>query len=128
LDPSGYGALKLKGKKVNTHRLAYELVKGEIPDGMCVCHSCDNRKCIEISHLWLGSKADNNRDMGQKGRAVSVNGDKTHCPKGHEYTPSNTRLGINSVGGPSRTCKTCHREINREHMRRVRAQRKIEGL
>lgn len=52
-----------------THRVAWELVNGPIPDGMHVCHHCDNPPCCNVDHLFLGTDADNNADMIAKGRA-----------------------------------------------------------
>lgn len=58
-------------KRVLVHRYAWELTYGPIPDGMLVCHSCDNPPCCEPTHLFLGTPADNMRDKIQKGRARS---------------------------------------------------------
>lgn len=62
----GYGRVGGGGK---AHRAAWELTNGPIPDGLCVLHRCDNPPCCEPAHLFLGTKADNNRDMYAKGRA-----------------------------------------------------------
>ena len=53
-----------------THRVAFELTRGAIPDGLLVCHRCDNPPCCNPAHLFLGTKAHNNSDRHQKGRTV----------------------------------------------------------
>lgn len=66
----GYGCLKINGKVFDAHRIAYSIFIGSIPKEKCVCHSCDNRKCVNPEHLWIGTKNDNNQDMISKGRYV----------------------------------------------------------
>lgn len=65
---TGYGVINWRGETRYTHRVAWEFWCGLIPDGLFVCHGCDNRKCMRPDHLFLGTNQDNIDDMVQKGR------------------------------------------------------------
>jgi hypothetical protein len=77
----GYGLTKINGKTTHVHRAAYELVCGAIPDGLHVLHKCDNRSCINPSHLFLGTNQDNMDDRNTKGRQACLKGELNGCAK-----------------------------------------------
>jgi HNH endonuclease/Homeodomain-like domain-containing protein len=66
--PNGYGRSYFRGRSRRTHRIAFILAKGEIPDGLFVCHTCDNKKCCNPDHLFVGTYLDNIADKVAKNR------------------------------------------------------------
>jgi hypothetical protein len=65
---TGYGKTRLDGRLIDAHRAAWIVTHGPIPEGMLVCHKCDNRRCIAPAHLFLGTHRDNMLDAHAKGR------------------------------------------------------------
>lgn len=118
----GYGRINRDGGRdiARAHRLAWELTHGPIPDGMCVCHSCDNPPCCNPDHLFLGTQRANVRDMVLKGRHGNLA--KTACVKGHPFDAENTALEPNG----KRYCRACKRVASRDSMRRMREGRRLQ--
>ena len=63
-----YGSIKVNGRSRAAHKAAYETFSGPVPKGLCVCHTCDNSRCINPAHLFVGTHADNHTDRNAKGR------------------------------------------------------------
>lgn len=80
--PSGYGNVRIDKKYRLAHRVSWEITNFEIPDGMIVCHTCDNPSCCNPHHLMLGTIKSNAADMVKKGRA---------------YTGDTLGVGVNNV-------------------------------
>ncbi len=68
IDLEGYGRVQFNLKTVKAHRFSYEMFVGRIPDGLLVCHHCDNPSCVRPEHLFVGTQKDNHRDCEIKGR------------------------------------------------------------
>lgn len=100
IQSAGYGSLRVEGRSVLTHRLAYELARGPIPVGLVIDHLCRNRRCCNPDHL----EAVTNHENLRRGEGITAK-PKTHCPKGHAYDADNTR--INRQG--AKVCRACEK-------------------
>ena len=110
LYPAGYGECHLFGEGY-AHRIAYILTRGPIPKGLQIDHLCRNRACANPEHLEAVTQRENIlRGTGASAR----NAVKTHCIRGHEFTPENTYR--EPTGG--RRCRTCFREWDRRRSAR----------
>ena len=110
-DKDGYGLHHVAvGKSpARAHRFSYELVNGPITDGLHIDHLCRNRACVRPDHLEPVTCREN---LLRGDGFAATNAAKTHCPKGHEYTPENTY-----VRKRMRSCRECKRQKDRERYR-----------
>jgi hypothetical protein len=99
-DRLGYGYFKWDGKQGKAYRYSWTLHNGPIPTGMCVLHRCDTPSCVNPAHLFLGTQADNVRDMDAKGRRGTVEGmtrDPAQFQRGEQHwtkrAPDRVRRG-----------------------------------
>lgn len=90
-----------------THRLAYELLVGPIPDGLTLDHLCENTLCMNPAHMEPVTRAENSRRMRAKRRP-------THCVNGHPRTPDNLGVTRTRAGGTFHWCRVCKREQQRQ--------------
>ena len=94
----GYGKFFCNGKMEWSHRVAFELTRGEIPEGLQLDHLCHNRACVNPWHLEPVTQ-----DVNKRRGADEI----TNCLRGHEYTAENTRRNRRADGGFNRQCIAC---------------------
>lgn len=95
----GYGQYRLWGRSWGVHQIAYKLLRGEIPETMTIDHLCRVKNCVNPEHMELVTGGENTR---------RANATRTHCKRGHEFTPENTvQLPL------GRGCRTCRLETSR---------------
>jgi hypothetical protein len=102
---AGYGQMMRAGRKLYTHRIAFENVNGPIPAGLLVRHTCDTPACINPAHLLVGTQTDNMGDAAERGRVHSRMRGVTHCVNGHDFTDENTWTDARGW----RHCRACAR-------------------
>ena len=74
-DRDGYGQIWFNRKMLLAHRFSWMIHFDSIPEGLLVCHKCDNKSCVNPNHLFLGTNKDNTKDMFDKGRASLRSGE-----------------------------------------------------
>lgn len=116
---SGYARANWNGRQVSVHRVTYELLRGPIPDGLQLDHLCRVRHCVNPWHCEPVTNRENSLRSTAPG-GPGENFRKTHCPRGHEYSPENTYYRK----GRLRECLACRRIIYYERHRATETVRK----
>lgn len=96
---NGYGQFGFQGKIISVHRFSYMLHNGEIPNGLLVRHTCDNKQCVNPEHLLLGTAQDNSNDMKQRNRQSRLQGEINGLSR---LTEEQVRMIRTSVGKSQR--------------------------
>jgi CxxC motif-containing protein len=105
LNRLGYGSFWLDGNTIRAYRAAYILFVGPVPARKHVHHlpGCGSKDCVNPAHLTILTAAEHAKEHGLGCGDQNANAKKTHCPRGHEYTPENTYIGKSG----SRFCRAC---------------------
>ena len=117
--PGGYGQIRAAGRRrlLQAHRVAYELLRGPIPEGLTIDHLCRNPGCVNPAHLEPVTM----RENLLRGTGMSATyARRTECSRGHPFSPENTIIYGKYRGPKSRKCRTCHNEQRKARLARKR--------
>lgn len=118
---NGYGSVRVDGHNITAHRVAYELFCGPVPSGADVCHTCDNRCCVNTDHLFVGTRLENMADCKSKGRAAG--GNRKHLRE-HQVQEVRRRL----AAGHSPRKVAVQMDISYETVTAIRGERSYVGI
>lgn len=107
----GYGNFWQHGIHTLAHRYSFMDLGGVIPEGSILHHKCSNTLCVNPDHLEITTREGHSDSCTAPGMPWNTKQNKTHCPRGHEYTPNNTYTSHNR-----KTCKICCKESARKSL------------
>lgn len=112
---AGYGTIK-RGKEngggmAYAHRVSYELFNGQVPEGACVLHSCDNPSCVNPAHLRVGNQSENIREMYSKGRCTS----RKKIPSENVHSAKLTKQQVIEIREKYRSRQVSMRQMSRDY-------------
>jgi hypothetical protein len=116
---TGYGAFFLEGQNRGAHRVSLEIHLGrKLDSDEFACHTCDNPKCVNPKHLFVGTHEDNLKDMAAKKRGRNQYTGREACSKGHKYTEGSFRVSIRKNGTKETVCRECEKARGERYSKR----------
>jgi hypothetical protein len=106
-----YGGIRYLDRNMKTHRASWLVHRSPVPEGLCVLHRCDNRRCVNPEHLWLGTKTDNLADKVARGRHTTTS----------KLSPDDVRK-IKALLAEGNSCGAIARQFNvsESHVRAIK--------